>query len=149
MHQLLVVGFLAYVRGVKGVMKFAMPDLPCGLIFEFLGMEVPPNETDYQSLLARTTRATLIWMGAGVLGGLNIRQYLRERQRYLSAKAHHWPFAARDKTLLIEVRLYSQVPPWQLSRNSALASRSIVNAIKKYDVYKSTNWFTTGCFLRR
>jgi hypothetical protein len=60
---------------------------------------------------------------------------LRERQRYLSAKAHLAPFLTRDKTLLIEIRLYSQVPPGQLARNSALASRSIVNAIKKYDVY--------------
>jgi hypothetical protein len=134
-HHLLVAGFSAYVSGGEGVRKFVMPDLSCGLVFEYLGMEVPPNETDYQSPLAKTTRAALIWLGAGVLGSLDIRRHLRERQRYLSAKAHLAPYLTRDKTLLIEIRLYSQVPPWQLSRNSALASRSLVNALKEYDIY--------------
>jgi hypothetical protein len=52
-----------------------MPDLSCGLVFEYLGLEAPPNETDYQSPLAKTTRATLIWLGAGVLGRLDVQRH--------------------------------------------------------------------------
>jgi hypothetical protein len=62
-------------------MKFAMPDLPCNLIFEFMGMKLPPNETDYTSPTARTARTNIIMRGASILGSLEIRQYLRERQR--------------------------------------------------------------------
>jgi hypothetical protein len=98
-------------------------------------LEAPPNETDYQSPLAKTTRATLIWLGAGVLGRLDVQRYLLERQRYLSAKAYLAPYLTRDKTLLIEIRLYSQVPPWPLSRMSARSSRSLVNALKGYDIH--------------
>ena len=55
-HHLLMAGFSAYVSGHcleyegrvspwEGVRRFAMTDLSCGLVFEYLGLEVPPNET--------------------------------------------------------------------------------------------------------
>ena len=96
---------------------------------------MPPNETDYQSPLATTTRATLLWLRAGVLGRLDVQRHLRERQRYLSAKAYLAPYLTRDKTLLIEIRLYSHVPPGQLSRLSARSSGALVNALKEYDLH--------------
>ena len=145
-HHLLMAGFSAYVSGHcleyegrvspwEGVRRFAMTDLSCGLVFEYLGLEVPPNETDSLSPPATTTRATLLRLRAGALGRLDVQRHLRERQRYLSAKAYLAPYLTRDKTLLIEIRLYSHVPPGQLSRLSARSSGPLVNALKEYDLH--------------
>ena len=113
-HHLLMVGFLAYVRGHKRTITIVMSELPCCLILEFLGEALPPNDVDYLSVPARTTRAEIITIGAGVLGRVNVRQYFGERQKYLSAKALLAPHLCGNKTLLTAIRVYAGAPRWQL-----------------------------------
>jgi hypothetical protein len=150
LHHLLTVGFLAYVRGAERVMTVALPDLPCRLIFEFLGEVLPPNENDYLSTTAQTTRADIVLMGAGILGSLNVRQYMGERQKNMSAKAHLAPHLSRNKTLLTEIRVYAIAPRWQLFALSKLPEWiTTFRDIKTYDIRELLPKLLTGDILDR
>ena len=55
------------------------------------------------------------------------REYLSTN---LSTKAHFLHQLKRDKTLLIEIRVYSRVPLWQLS---SMSKKSLLHSIKMHD----------------